>query len=94
MLKGDFSGKLTRQTVVMGDDLLAGEKLQLTVPGGVWKASRMGGGRHGYTLISEAVSPGFDYADMTLGNRSALQAQFPAHRELINELARDQATAE
>lgn len=76
------------QTVVMGSDVLAGEKLQLTVPGGVWKASRLSAGSHGYGLISEAVAPGFDYADMTLGERRALQTRFPQHRHLIDELTR------
>lgn len=77
------------QAVVMGSDILAGQKLQLTVPGGVWKASRLASGSHGYGLISEAVAPGFDYADMTLGKRDQLQMRFPTHRELINELTRD-----
>ncbi|MFN2329350.1 MAG: cupin domain-containing protein [Chromatocurvus sp.] len=76
------------QTVVMGGDLLAGQRLQLTVPGGVWKASRLSGGPHGYGLISEAVSPGFDYADMSLALRDDLQEKYPAHRELIRELTR------
>lgn len=78
----------TLETPVMGTNILAGEQLQLTVPGGVWKASRLNPGRHGYGLISEAVSPGFDYADMTLGRRDELQAAFPAHREIVRELTR------
>ncbi|MEQ8514532.1 MAG: cupin domain-containing protein [Chromatocurvus sp.] len=82
------------QTAVMGSDVLAGQKLQLTVPGGVWKASRLSGGTHGYGLISEAVAPGFDYADMTLADRSALQSQFPAHRSLISALTRAETAAD
>lgn len=78
------------RTVVMGSDLLAGQRLQLTVPGGVWKASRLAEGPHGYGLISEAVSPGFDYADMTLAECGDLQAQYPEYRELIRELTRAQ----
>ncbi|TCO78605.1 cupin domain-containing protein [Chromatocurvus halotolerans] len=76
------------RTVVMGGDLMAGQQLQLTVPGGVWKASRLLEGPHGYGLISEAVSPGFDYADMMLAERRDLQAQYPEHRDLIRELTR------
>ncbi len=78
------------RTVVMGSDLLAGQRLQLTVPGGVWKASRLSEGPHGYGLISEAVSPGFDYADMTLAERNDLQSQYHDHRDLIRELTRAQ----
>ena len=69
------------QTVVLGPDLAAGQQLQLTVKGEVWKASHLPQGSYG--LISEAVAPGFDYIDMTLGQRQALLAQFPQHAQLI-----------
>ena len=76
-------------THTMGPYLDAGQALQLTVPGGVWKASRLsGGGSHGYGLVSEAVSPGFDYEDMTLGDRRLLTAAFPGHAELLQQLTR------
>lgn len=79
-------GKL--ETVVMGTNLAAGEKLQLTVPGGTWKASKIvAGGKKGYSLISEAVSPGFDFADMTLGYHELLLKKFPQHKEIILQLS-------
>ncbi|HKK23070.1 MAG TPA: cupin domain-containing protein [Pseudohaliea sp.] len=74
------------ETVVMGQDLAAGQRLQLTVPGGIWKASSLGDGPLGYGLISEAVSPGFDYADMTLGEADQLARDFPRHAALIRRL--------
>ncbi|MBQ4834033.1 cupin domain-containing protein [Pseudoalteromonas sp. MMG010] len=75
-------------TVVMGTNLAAGEQLQVTVPGGTWKASKIvPGGHHGYSLISEAVSPGFDFADMTLGYHDLLITQFPQHKALIMQLS-------
>lgn len=44
------------QRVVMGPDLRQGQRLQLTVPGGVWKASEIPkDGGPGFGLISEAV---------------------------------------
>lgn len=80
-------GRLEHQ--VLGHDLAAGQRLQLTVPGGIWKASRLrSGGAHGYGLVSEAVSPGFDYRDMTLGERAALLERFPEHSLLIRALTR------
>jgi predicted cupin superfamily sugar epimerase len=76
------------KTVVMGTNLAAGEQLQLTVPGGTWKASKIiSGGTKGYSLISEAVSPGFDFADMTLGYHSLLINKFPQHKALILQLS-------
>ena len=77
-------GKL--EQVIMRSDVTKGELLQLTVKGGIWKSSELLTGDHGYGLISEAVSPGFDYADMTLGTNDLLQEKFPQHWELIERL--------
>lgn len=78
------------QTLVMGSDVLAGQQLQLHVPGGIWKASRLLDGENGFGLISEAVSPGFDFSDMEMGNRKKLTAQYPQHHALIEKLTRDE----
>ncbi|UVM53095.1 MULTISPECIES: cupin domain-containing protein [unclassified Pseudomonas] len=80
----------TLKTVVMGSDVIAGQCLQLHVPGGVWKASQLMDGSAGYGLISEAVSPGFDYADMELGTRRKLGESFPEHSQLFEKLTQDQ----
>jgi len=66
------------EKVTMGPNPLLGHKLQLTVKGGTWKASHLVG--EDYGLISEAVAPGFDYQDMTLGKREKLLQQFPQHK--------------
>ena len=76
------------ETTVMGSDVRRGQVLQLTVPGGVWKASEIpSNGSHGFGLISEAVTPGFEYDDMTLGYRDVLVAQFPQHDTLVKRLS-------
>jgi predicted cupin superfamily sugar epimerase len=62
-------------SVDLGPDLAAGEHLQLLVPGGWWKASELLRGEFG--LVSEAVSPGFDFADMTLADRDQLATDWP-----------------
>ena len=69
------------ETAILGPDLAAGQQLQLTVKGGIWKASHLPTGDYG--LVSEAVSPGFDYQDMQLGERPSLLNAFPQHRALI-----------
>lgn len=74
------------ETVVMGPDPTQGQQLQLVVRGGIWKASELPAGAYG--LISEAVAPGFDFADMTLGERATLLKQFPRHRAVIERLTR------
>lgn len=79
-------GKL--EQVIMGSDVTKGELLQLTVKGGIWKSSELLAGEHGYGLISEAVSPGFDYADMTLGTNELLKEKFPQHWGLVERLVK------
>ena len=80
----DPDGRL--QTAILGADVAKGEHLQLAVPGGTWKASHLPAGEYG--LLSEAVAPGFDYADMTLGNVKDLVADYPQHQTLIEQFAR------
>jgi predicted cupin superfamily sugar epimerase len=79
----------TLATVTMGPNPSRGQVLQLAVKGGVWKASHLESGDYG--LISEAVSPGFEYVDMRLGERSQLLQAFPAHRRIIEKFTRPQA---
>ena len=79
------------ETVVMGSDVRNGQVLQLTVPGGVWKASEIPSeGPHGFGLISEAVTPGFEYDDMTLGYQAQMLEAFPQHEELVKRLSHAQ----
>ncbi|MCX2975234.1 cupin domain-containing protein [Halieaceae bacterium IMCC8485] len=70
-----------KRTATLGPDLAAGQQLQLTVPGGTWKASHLSTGDYG--LISEAVSPGFEYEDMCLAKAQRLISEFPQHQALI-----------
>ncbi|MFJ5809623.1 cupin domain-containing protein [Streptomyces sp. NPDC093093] len=73
-------------TDVLGQDPQRGQSLTLAVPGGVRKASHLTAGDH--ALISEAVAPGFDYADMTLGRPDTLTTLFPDHAELVHRYCR------
>lgn len=82
--------KLTE--VTLGPNLAAGQQLQLAVSGGIWKASSLldsspNKSNSGFGLISEAVSPGFEYADMTLGVALDLLGQFPEYKNLIPKLS-------
>ncbi len=79
----------TLETVVMGPNVANGQRLQLHVAGGIWKASELLDGPHGYGLISEAVSPGFDYDDMTLGDAAMLRERFPEHKGLFEALIQE-----
>lgn len=59
----------------LGPDIEKGHLLQKVVKGGYWKASVLKEGEFG--LLSEAVSPGFDYQDMTLGDPQQLKGAYP-----------------
>lgn len=80
----DPDGNLDRQ--VLGADLDKGQRLQLIVRGGCWKATELVSGEFG--LISEAVSPGFDYEDMELAEQSRIKNQFPQCWEQIAKYVR------
>ena len=74
---------------VLGPDVASGQEFQFVVKGGVWKASEVAvDGNYGYGLISEAVSPGFDFADMSLATQSQLMKSFPQHESIIKRLAK------
>lgn len=63
------------ETFILGPDITKGHVLQQVVKGGYWKASILEHGEFG--LLSEAVSPGFDYQDMTIAKASTLKLLFP-----------------
>ncbi|WP_373092286.1 cupin domain-containing protein [Zhongshania sp.] len=69
---------------VMGPNIGAGEQLQILVPGGYWKASELCAGDHG--LISEAVCPGFDFADHQLASAAQIQRDHPQHWQGLTHL--------
>ena len=63
------------ETRILGNNLSKGQIPQLTVKGGYWKASELTDGEYG--LLSEAVSPGFEYEDMALADIDVIREQFP-----------------
>lgn len=85
LLLDEASGALRR--VVLGS--APDQQLFLFVPGGVWKASRLTGAAD-HALVSEAVVPGFDFADHAFAD-TALLARFPQHRDALAALVRPAA---
>jgi predicted cupin superfamily sugar epimerase len=60
---------------ILGADLARGQQLQLILRGGCWKATELPAGEFG--LVSEAVSPGFEYEDMELAQEKVIKNLFP-----------------
>jgi len=73
--------------VVIGNDLLQGQRPQVVVERGVWQGSRlMKGGR--WALLGCTVSPGFEFEDYDSGERAALCAGWPGFAGQIKALTR------
>ena len=60
--------------------------LMFAAPGGIWKGTRLLDGEFG--LVSEAVAPGFEYADMRLAKAGELEQLYPQHLEVITSTGR------
>jgi len=83
MLQLDPDG--SARTVILGNDLAAGQHPQLIVPKLVWQGSRLlPGGR--LALLGCTVSPGFDYADYETGRADSLTREYPQYADLIRTL--------
>jgi predicted cupin superfamily sugar epimerase len=73
------------RSIVLGQDVLAGQQVQVVVPRGVWQGSFLEPGGD-YALVGCTVAPGFDYADYEHGERQSLLRQYPEHADLIRRL--------
>jgi|TARA_B100001964_G_scaffold82906_2_gene93603 hypothetical protein len=79
--EGDYS------KATLGPDSGAREVLSFTVPGGWWKSSFISKDDD-YSLISEVVSPGFDFADHEMATREYFLKHFPKHYDRLQEFIR------
>lgn len=74
--------------VLIGNDLAAGQSLQLVVPRGVWQGSRLvPGGK--FALLGCTVSPGFDFADYEAGKLAELAGHAGKYEELLRSLTKE-----
>jgi predicted cupin superfamily sugar epimerase/mannose-6-phosphate isomerase-like protein (cupin superfamily) len=77
------------EVVVLGSDVLRGQKLQYVVPRGSWQGSiPLGKGHDSYSMIGNTLAPSFDYSDFEMGYRTELQQTYPRYAELIAQLTR------
>ena len=71
----------------LGPETAAGPRFQAVMPAGCWFGATLPAGAR-YALVGCTVSPGFEFADLELGDRASLLAAYPQHRELIERLTR------
>lgn len=73
------------EKIVLGQDVLNGQKVQHVVPAGYWFGAYPNPGSE-YSLVGCTVAPGFDFADFELGTRADLLKQFPQAKNVIEQL--------
>jgi predicted cupin superfamily sugar epimerase len=71
----------------LGQNLQAGQQVQLVVPAGVWQGARLvGDGK--FALLGCTVTPGFDYADYRGGSYAEIADKWPTEAARIRRLTR------
>lgn len=73
--------------VLIGSDILAGERPQVIVPPGVWQGTRLEPGAE-FILLGATMTPGFDYDDYEQGSRGSLIEEYPEYAAVISALTR------
>jgi len=73
--------------LTLGQDLAAGQQVQLHVPAGVWQGTRLvGEGK--VALLGCTVTPGFEFADYRSAPYEDLVERWPKEAERIRKLTR------
>jgi predicted cupin superfamily sugar epimerase len=75
------------EVVILGHDILKGEKVQILVPRDTWQGAFVKESGK-FALLGCTVSPGFDKADYEQGDRNELLTRYPDRRDLILRLTR------
>ena len=76
----------TSEEVIMGTDILAGQKVQFTIPAGVWQAGcLLEGGQ--YALFGCTLAPGFTGDCFEGGIAGMLIEKYPDRRDIILQLS-------
>ncbi len=71
----------------VGMELAAGAYPQVIIPKNTWFAAELAD-KSAYALCGCTVSPGFDFADFELGDRTKLCAEFPGQVDLIERFTK------
>ena len=61
--------------------------LSIVIQGGLWFASGIPSGE-GFTLVSCAVAPGFDFSEFEMAKKEEMKTLYPQHTDLLNKFCR------
>ncbi|MFA6448784.1 MAG: cupin domain-containing protein [bacterium] len=73
------------ETVTLGQDIVAGQQLQVIVQRGVWQGAFLNKGG-AFALMGTTVAPGFDFSDYESAAREPLLEKYPDRAGLIEKL--------
>lgn len=79
------------ELVVLGTDVLGGQRIQATVPAATWMGARLRPGGE-YGVYGNTMAPGFVPSDFELGDPTGLTTRWPHRAELITALTRSAHT--
>lgn len=75
------------ELIILGTDVLAGQRIQATVPSGAWMGARLRPGGE-YGVYGNTMAPGFVPSDFELADQAELTRRWPHRAELIAALTR------
>lgn len=80
--------------VILGQKVMAGERVQHVVPAGYWFAARPHR-KNSYSFVGCTVAPGFDFADFELAEPRDLFERYPGLKEELRPfVSRNRRTGE
>lgn len=80
--KGEYS------KIILGQNLEEGEQFQFTIPFNTWFAAEVKD-KNSFSLVGCTVSPGFEFEDFEMGERSELMKNFPDQKSIVERLSRE-----
>jgi predicted cupin superfamily sugar epimerase len=80
------------ERIILGQDLLGGQKVQHVVPRDVWQGSHLLPGGQ-FALLGTTMAPGYTGEDYVGGDPDELIAAYPDRAALIEQLTRRESTA-
>jgi uncharacterized protein len=72
------------RVMLLGPDIMAGNRPQVIIPGGVWQAARVKR-RGDFSLVGTTMAPGFDYHDYQTDDPDSWAKKHPAGRDGMKE---------
>lgn len=77
----------TSRIILLGQDVIAGQRVQFSVPAGVWQGSRLLPGGT-WALFGTTMAPAFVATDFEAARRDELLTRYPHEHERIRALTR------